>query len=62
MIESNTLEIADFDIVEVAGYQGELSASVDWVDDAFGEIEAEAHRFAAVRVMAGFVKDLFSPR
>ena len=62
MIESQTLELADFDQPEMAGFQGELNAAVDWVDDAFGEIEAEAQRFAAVRVALSFVKDLFSPR
>lgn len=62
MTDAKALELADFDQPEFIPFEGELSAAVDWVDDAFGEIEADAKKFAAGRVLLAFLKDLFHPQ
>lgn len=56
MIDTDRLDINDFDSREFAAaiddFEGELQAAANWIDDAFGEIEAEVSRLAPTRLAA----------
>lgn len=63
MIDANRLDYSDFEGSEfaaaMADIEGEVQAAVDWVEDAFGEIEAEASRLAPVRAVKAIFRTLF---
>lgn len=62
MVESQMFELNELEANEVSDFAGELSAAVNWVDEAFGEIEAEAKQFAPFRVMIQCVKSMVNFR
>lgn len=39
--------------------RGEMQIAVDWIDGAFGEIEAEASKFAPIRALRAGMSRIF---
>jgi hypothetical protein len=60
-LNANDLDGHDFSAAMEA-LEGELNAAVDWVDDAFGEIEREAGRLAPVRFFKAIARAVARPR
>lgn len=63
MINANRLDYTDFEGSEfaaaMADIEGEVQAAVDWVEDAFGGIEAEASQLAPVRAANAMIRAFF---
>ncbi len=58
--DADQLTASDLDAVDLHGNDfvdlmdelcGEMQIAVDWIDGAFGEIEAEAAKFAPIRAL-----------
>lgn len=52
-VNANSLDFGELEHLELTAalddLEGEVQAAVDWMDDAFGEIEAELGRLAPIR-------------